>query len=135
MLIVSPRTAAKWADRSALRARPGMVDRSSRPCTSPTKTSEQLTRQIVRRRADGQGGPIASEFVPHMDYIFTSNLLRGICLYAQEVPKAGGHTFFIDLERAYGMLSDSMKSRLADLSAVHIGPPEFTDGTTRRLKE
>jgi alpha-ketoglutarate-dependent taurine dioxygenase len=68
-----------------------------------------------------------------MDYIFTSNLLRGICLYAQEVPKAGGHTFFIDLESAYGMLSASMKSRLAGLSAVHIGAPEFTDRTTRRL--
>lgn len=45
MFMVSPRTAVKWADRYRTEGIAGMVDRSSRPHHSPTKTAEQLTRR------------------------------------------------------------------------------------------
>ena len=58
MFMVSPRTAAKWADRYRAEGAAGMVDRSSRPRTSPTKTAEQVTRQIVRLRWRKRLGPV-----------------------------------------------------------------------------
>ena len=39
MFMVSPRTAKKWADRYRAEKSAGMSDRSSRPRTSPTKTT------------------------------------------------------------------------------------------------
>jgi transposase InsO family protein len=66
MFMVSARTAAKWADRYAAEGVAGMVDRSSRPRTSPAKTSEQVKRQIVRLRWRKRLGPvqIAGQLVP-----------------------------------------------------------------------
>jgi transposase InsO family protein len=58
MFMVSPRTAKKWADRYRTEGAAGMVDRSSRPRTSPTKTSTQLVRQIVRLRWRHRLGPV-----------------------------------------------------------------------------
>ena len=58
MFMVSARTAAKWADRYAAEGVAGMVDRSSRPRTSPAKTSEQVKRQIVRLRWRKRLGPV-----------------------------------------------------------------------------
>jgi transposase InsO family protein len=58
MFMVSPRTASKWANRYRAEGQAGMVDRSSRPHRSPTKTSEQLTRQIVRLRWRRRLGPV-----------------------------------------------------------------------------
>ena len=50
MFMCSPRTAAKWADRYRLEGPAGMVDRSSRPRTSPAKTRPATVRRIVRLR-------------------------------------------------------------------------------------
>ncbi len=47
MFMVSPRTARKWAERYRAEGRAGMLDRSSRPHSSPTKTPEQVKRRIV----------------------------------------------------------------------------------------
>jgi transposase InsO family protein len=58
MFMVSPRTAAKWADRYRAEGVAGMVDRSSRPHRSPNRTSEQLKRQIVRLRWRKRLGPV-----------------------------------------------------------------------------
>jgi len=58
MFMVSPRTAKKWADRYRLEGIAGMADRSSRPHTSPTKTSPDLVRQIVRLRWRHRLGPV-----------------------------------------------------------------------------
>jgi transposase InsO family protein len=58
MFMVSPRTAAKWADRYQAEGASGMFDRSSRPRTSPAKTSEQLMRKIVRLRWRQRLGPV-----------------------------------------------------------------------------
>ena len=58
MFMVAPRTAKKWADRYRAEGPAGMVDRSSRPHTSPTKTSPDLVRQIVRLRWRHRLGPV-----------------------------------------------------------------------------
>src|SRR5687768_14687476 len=58
MFLVSPRTAKKWADRYRVEGSAGMTDRSSRPHTSPTKTSPALVRRIVRLRWRQRLGPV-----------------------------------------------------------------------------
>jgi len=58
MFMVAPRTARKWADRYRTEGRAGMVDRSSRPRSCPTKTSPDLMRQIVRLRWRHRLGPV-----------------------------------------------------------------------------
>jgi len=58
MFMVSPGTAAKWADRYRREGSAGMSDRSSRPRRSPTKTSPDVVRRIVRLRWRKRLGPV-----------------------------------------------------------------------------
>jgi transposase InsO family protein len=58
MFMVAPRTAKKWADRYRSEGRGGMVDRSSRPLTCPTKTDPAVMRRIVRLRWRHRLGPV-----------------------------------------------------------------------------
>ncbi|WP_101524580.1 IS481 family transposase [Nocardioides houyundeii] len=58
MFMVSPRTAKKWADRFRREGPTGMVDRSSRPHTSPTKAPPNVVREIVRLRWRHRLGPV-----------------------------------------------------------------------------
>jgi transposase InsO family protein len=58
MFMVSPRTAAKWADRYVAEGVAGMVDRSSRPRTSPAKTAPATVKRIVRLRWRKRLGPV-----------------------------------------------------------------------------
>ncbi len=58
MFMVAPRTARKWADRYRTEGPAGMVDRSSRPRRSPTKTTQSVVRQIVRLRWRHRLGPV-----------------------------------------------------------------------------
>jgi transposase InsO family protein len=50
MFMVAARTAKKWAERYRAEGHAGMVDRSSRPHSSPTKTTAEVVRRIVRLR-------------------------------------------------------------------------------------
>jgi len=58
MFMVAPKTAKKWADRFRAEGVPGMVDRSSRPHHSPTKTSHEVMRRIVDVRWRKRLGPV-----------------------------------------------------------------------------
>ena len=58
MFMVSPRTAKKWADRYRAEGQAGMVDRSCRPRSSPTRTRPELVRRIVRLRWRHRLGPV-----------------------------------------------------------------------------
>jgi transposase InsO family protein len=58
MFMVAPRTAKKWADRFRAEGPAGMADRSSRPHVSPTKTSLQVMRRIVKLRWRKRLGPV-----------------------------------------------------------------------------
>ena len=56
---VSWATAKRWADRYAAMGAAGMVDRSSRPHHSPTRTPPELLRKVVHLRWKKRLGPIA----------------------------------------------------------------------------
>jgi transposase InsO family protein len=58
MFMVCPRTARKWADRYRSEGAAGMADRSSRPRSSPARTSPQVVQQIVRLRWRRRLGPV-----------------------------------------------------------------------------
>ena len=58
MFMVSPRTAKKWVDRYRLEGPAGMIDRSSRPHTSPTKTPPKVVKGVVRARWRHRLGPV-----------------------------------------------------------------------------
>ena len=58
MFMVAARTAKKWADRYRAEGAAGMQDRSSRPHRSPTRTSPQMVRRIVRLRWRQRLGPV-----------------------------------------------------------------------------
>lgn len=58
MFMVSVVTARKWAARLRAEGPAGMADRSSRPLSSPNRTSPQVTRQILRLRWRRRLGPV-----------------------------------------------------------------------------
>lgn len=58
MFMVSPRTAAKWANRYRAEGVAGMADRTSRPHHSPSKTPTKVVRRIVAARWRHRLGPV-----------------------------------------------------------------------------
>ena len=50
-------TAKRWADRYRLQGPEGMVDRSSRPATSPRRTPSRVERRVVGLRVSRRWGP------------------------------------------------------------------------------
>src|SRR5258708_17378348 len=58
MFMVAARTAKKWADRYRAEGAAGRVDGSSRPHSSPTKTSLRMTKRIVKLRWRKRLGPV-----------------------------------------------------------------------------
>jgi transposase InsO family protein len=58
MFMVSTVTARKWAARFRAEGPVGMVDRSSRPHSSPNRTSERVTRQVIKLRWRHRLGPV-----------------------------------------------------------------------------
>lgn len=58
MFLVCPRTAMMWADRYRTEGRAGMVDRSSRPHHSPTRTPQARVKAIVQLRWRHRLGPV-----------------------------------------------------------------------------
>ncbi len=58
MFMVAPRTAGKWADRYRDQGPADMLDRSSRPRTSPRKIPEPVVRQIAGLRWRQRIGPV-----------------------------------------------------------------------------
>lgn len=58
LFMVSPRTARTWAHRYRTEGPAAMVDRSSRPRTSPHRTSRRQVRQIVALRLRQRLGPV-----------------------------------------------------------------------------
>lgn len=58
MFMVAPKTAKKWAERYRAEGPAGMVDRSSRPHSSPTRTRPEVVRQVVHLRWRQRLGPV-----------------------------------------------------------------------------
>ncbi|CAH0158383.1 hypothetical protein SRABI121_01430 [Microbacterium sp. Bi121] len=57
MFMTSPLTARKWAARFRAEGAAGMIDRSSRPRSMPTKTPPELVKRIVKARWRRRLGP------------------------------------------------------------------------------
>lgn len=58
MFMTSPPTARKWATRFRIEGPAGMMDRSSRPHSMPTKTPPAVVKQIVKARWRRRLGPV-----------------------------------------------------------------------------
>ena len=54
---IATTTAKRWADRYRAHGRDGMIDRSSRPHTSPHRTPTRLERRIIKVRVLRRWGP------------------------------------------------------------------------------
>jgi transposase InsO family protein len=50
-------TAKRWADRYRLHGRDGLVDRSSRPVTTPRRTPTRVERRVIGLRVSRRWGP------------------------------------------------------------------------------
>jgi len=64
----------------------------------------------------------------HCDVTFLAEPDLGSILYAVEVPEFGGDTLFSSQTAAYDALSDTMKSMLDGLQAVHTAGPQYAKG-------
>ena len=60
---VAVTTAARWAQRYRQQGAAGMVDRSSRPCSSPQRTPSRIERRIVNVRVVRRWGPARIAFL------------------------------------------------------------------------
>jgi transposase InsO family protein len=60
---VAPSTAQRWADRYREHGAAGMIDRSSRPHTSPRRTPTRLERRIIKVRLARRWGPARIAFL------------------------------------------------------------------------
>jgi taurine dioxygenase len=71
------------------------------------------------------GEPIGSlgagEATWHTDMSYLEAPPKASMLYALEVPAAGGNTYFCNMYRAYGLLPDALRRRIAGLSLKHDG--------------
>lgn len=84
----------------------------------------------VRVTADGPVGYVSNVrpdgIVPegplpfHSDMSFTENPLRGISLYALEIPSSGGSTRFADAVAAVGKLPDGVREALSGRNVLNI---------------
>lgn len=54
---VSRKCVKNWIDRHAAEGDAGLVTRSSRPHTMPTKTSDEVEQKVLRARAEHRDGP------------------------------------------------------------------------------
>jgi taurine dioxygenase len=66
------------------------------------------------------------ELAFHCDHSWSDRPLRGLMLYALEVPPegAGGETLFADVKRAWELLPDALRNRIKDLEIVHTYPDQ-----------
>lgn len=74
----------------------------------------------VRENGEPIGSLPDGELMFHSDSVFLEKPLMGAMLYAEEVPSTGGNTLFSNMYKAYGLLSDDLKSRLNGLQATNV---------------
>lgn len=74
----------------------------------------------VRRQEQPTEMGIEANIVWHSDDVFLEIPSKGSLLWAIEVPKKGGDTAWCDMELAYEGLSDTMKSIVSGLRALHV---------------
>ncbi|MFF3835483.1 TauD/TfdA dioxygenase family protein [Streptomyces sp. NPDC002458] len=68
---------------------------------------------------------IGNENIWHSDHSFMAAPALGSVLRSIEVPSAGGDTMWADMGAAYDNLSDELKARIENLTAVHDWVPSW----------
>ncbi|MFJ5079511.1 TauD/TfdA dioxygenase family protein [Streptomyces sp. NPDC088553] len=68
---------------------------------------------------------MGTENIWHSDHSFMAAPALGSVLRAVEVPSAGGDTMWADMAAAYDNLTESMKDRIEELTAVHDWVPSW----------
>jgi taurine dioxygenase len=70
-----------------------------------------------------EGKPLGAlgdrEAVWHTDMTYNERPPKGACLYAVEVPPAGGNTHFTNMYEAYESLAPEVKQRIQQLRCIH----------------
>ena len=69
-------TARRWADRYRLHGRAGMMDRSSRPGTSPRRTPTRVERRVIGMRVSRRWGPARIAYRLRMQPSTVHKILR-----------------------------------------------------------
>jgi transposase InsO family protein len=69
-------TARRWADRYRLYGRDGLVDRSSRPKTSPQRTPTRVERRVIKLRVTRRWGPARIAYHLRMAISTVHKILR-----------------------------------------------------------
>ncbi|WP_405009134.1 TauD/TfdA dioxygenase family protein [Kitasatospora sp. NBC_01539] len=82
---------------------------------------------------------VGNENIWHSDHSFMADPALGSVLRAVEVPEAGGDTMWADMGAAYDNLSEALKARIENLTAVHDWVPSWgslmTEEQIARLRE
>ena len=82
--------------------------------------------------ANVEGGYTGSgELQPHIDHHWTPYPSKGSFLYALEVPRKGGDTYWSNLYQVYDDLDDATKQRIAGLQLVTYNPFKRQPGEKR----
>jgi taurine dioxygenase len=56
----------------------------------------------------------------HIDQVYTERPAKATILYSMKIPKTGGDTLFANLYRAYDLLPDDIKRKIAGKKVLHV---------------
>ena len=84
-------------------------------------------RVVEVRREAGETTPVFAE-AWHSDWSFLESPPAGTLLYGKVIPPVGGDTLFANQYAAYDALSESMKSRIANLQGIHSARRSYSPG-------
>lgn len=102
----------------------GTLDKRPTASVPMSEAHEQLPPEItVISNVKVAGKPLGAlgdgEAVWHTDMTYNECPPKGACLYAVEIPPAGGNTYFGNMYEAYETLPAQLKERIATLRCVH----------------
>jgi taurine dioxygenase len=102
----------------------GALDNRPKPSKPMSREYEALPPEIAvisNVKVDGKalGALGDGEAAWHTDMTYNEIPPKGACLYAVEVPPAGGDTQFANMYAAYETLDDSLKQRIQGLRCIH----------------
>ena len=100
------------ADHIALAERFGPINVNRFFAAHPTRPQIAMVTKEPDQIANIGGGW-------HTDHSYDEEPALGSILIARELPPVGGETWFVSMYRAFDALSDSLKSTLMGLRAVH----------------
>jgi taurine dioxygenase len=93
------------------------------PDEIPVLASQSGVTPVIIPISNVDGGYTGTgELAFHSDHHWTPRPSSGSLLYALEVPKQGGNTYWLNLNLAYETLDNSTKRRIADLKLVTYNP-------------